>query len=338
MTTTEPPAISAAAKAAARATARAAARAAGDGLRALIETPEVRHERMPMLEVVCERMIRALASSVRALVAETVDIQLLSTASQRFGDEIDALSIPAMIGVVRLDPWHSYGLISADRNLVYAVVDALLGGKRAAAAVPDLPADRAYSAIEVRLVQRVLALVLTEFSAAMARIVPVTAKLERMEANPRFAAIASPGNAVVALRFAMAFDGCGGEFSLIFPYASLEPARQALGQSFMGEEDSGASLWSRHLAQEIRAMQVPVDVLLGTTSMALGTARALCPGDQIRLDSAADAPLVLRCRGQRLAHVRPGQAAGRVAVSLSEAIGPSDQHGHSDEIHEGSLT
>src|SRR3546814_7036714 len=54
---------------------------------------------------------------------------------------------------------------------------------------------RPYTTIELNLVQRMVEVVLQDARAAFEPLSPVTLELDRIETNPRFAAIARPANA-----------------------------------------------------------------------------------------------------------------------------------------------
>ena len=100
------------------------------GLKAVIESKVISHERLPMLEVVCERMVRSFATSMRNLTSDAIDVSLEDLTSARFGDFMNGVALPAMIGVFYVEQWENYGIIVVESSLIYAVVDALLGGRR----------------------------------------------------------------------------------------------------------------------------------------------------------------------------------------------------------------
>ena len=120
------------------------------GLKAVIESDIVTHERLPLLEVVYDRMVRKFATSMRNLTSDNIHVGLDGVTSVRFGDFMNRLAQPTMIGVFRVAEWENYGLITVETDLIYAVVDALLGGRRGSTApVAD---GRGFTSIETGLV------------------------------------------------------------------------------------------------------------------------------------------------------------------------------------------
>ena len=284
------------------------------GLRAVIESKVISHERLPMLEVVCDRVVRSFASSMRNLTSDGVDVSLEDVTSTRFGEFMNRVALPAMVGVFKIEEWESYGLVTVDSNLIYSVVDALLGGRGGGS--PLVIDGRAFTTIETGRVSRMLTLALNDFSEAFAPIEPVNMHLERIETNPRFAAIAGVSNICATATFRVDMDGRGGRFTLVFPYATLEPVRDKLLQRFMGEKSGRDSIWEAHMAAEVRKTNVSMSVLLGEKAMSIAELRNLEIGQTIALHKSPDDALDVACGGVKLAQGQIGQRNGQVAVRL----------------------
>jgi flagellar motor switch protein FliM len=231
------------------------------GLKAVIESKVISHERLPMLEVVCEHMVRGFATSMRNLTSDAIDVSLDELTSIRFGEFMGRLALPAMIGVFNVVEWDNYGVITVESSLIYAVVDALLGGRRGGG--PMRIEGRAFTTIETTLVSKMLELALADLSTAFEPIDPIGIVLERVETNPRFAAIAGPTNIAAVATFRVDMEGRGGKFSILLPYATIEPVREKLLQRFMGQKVGRGNIWEEHMATELLKTEVPVDVVLG---------------------------------------------------------------------------
>lgn len=288
------------------------------GLRAVIESKVISHERLPMLEVVCERMVRSFATAMRSLTADAVDVGLQDLTSARFGDFMGNLPLPAMIGVFSVPEWENYGIVSVESSLIYAIVDALLGGRTHGAQRIE---GRAFTTIETNLVGRMLGLVMQELSRAFAPIAPVSFSLDRIETNPRFAAIAEPSNVAAVAVFEVDMDGRGGRFSIVLPYATLEPVRERLLQRFMGDKLGRSNIWQAHMAAELGRTEVSLDIVLGQRLMSLGEVRALAVGQTIALSQGPDDPLDAQCGGVPLGRVQIGQRRNQIAVRMLTSIG-----------------
>lgn len=284
------------------------------GLRALLEARNIRHERLPMLEVVCERMMRSFTTNMRNLTSDTIEATLKGITSARFGDYMNHVGLPAMLAVFKVPTWKNYGLVIVESNLIFAIVDALLGGRKGGGAYRI--DGRAFTSIETQMIAKVVELVLKEFSAAFTQLEPVEMYLERIETSPRFAGIAGPSNIASVATFRIDMEGRGGEFSLVLPNATLEPVRDKLIQRFMGEKLGGDTMWEDHLEDEIRKTNVDIDVVLGETTLRVEDIRNLAVGQTIALNRTPDDPLELRCGGITMGQAQLGQWRNHIAVNM----------------------
>jgi flagellar motor switch protein FliM len=155
------------------------------GVAALINNATVTYERLPMLEVVFDRLVRILTTSLRNFTSENVELSLEEITSLRFGDYIDTVPLPAIIAVFKAVEWDNYGLLSLSNSLIYSTVDVLLGGRRGMA--PTRIEGRQFTSIERSLIERLIRLVLADLGTAFEPLSAVEFRYERLETNPRFA-------------------------------------------------------------------------------------------------------------------------------------------------------
>lgn len=288
------------------------------GVKALVESDIINHERLPMLEVVCDRVIRTFATNMRHLTSDAIDVTIEETTSGRFGEVMNRVALPAMFGVFRIEQWANFGIMVVEPSLIYSVVDALLGGRKGGGAVRV--EGRAFTTIETALVARMMELALSDFAHAFEEVTPIDIHLDRIETSPRFAAIAGPSNVTAICTFRVDMEGRGGKFTLLLPYTTLEPVREKLLQRFMGEKSGRDGIWETHIEEELRRTELRIDAVLAERMMKLEQVSALAPGQTIPLDRHPDDPLTISCGGVRLASAQLGQRNGRVAVRLTTAI------------------
>lgn len=300
------------------------------GLEKLISTPNVSYERLPMLEVVFDRFARALTTNFRNLTSDSVEVSMDHMTSERFGDYLDQASAQSMFVVFRAEEWDGAALLVLSSSLIYAVVNALLGGRDAQSAGPaagragarseDQPRRRPHTAIERALVEPIIRIALADLSTAFSPLCAVNFRFERLELNPRFAAITRSMNGVVLTRFRVGMDGGGGDMDLILPHATLEPVRDLLIQQFMGERLGHDGIWESHLATELWQTDLTLEAVLQEQVMTLGDILRLSPGDQLVLRRDPDAFIQLRCDGKVLFRGSLGKKRGNIAVRIEETL------------------
>ena len=288
------------------------------GIQAIVDSAMVSYERLPMLEIVFDRLLRMMSTSLRNLTSDNVEVSLDSITSIRFGDYLETIPMPAMISVFKAEEWDNYGLMITDSALIYSIVDVLLGGRRGTAAMRI--EGRPYTTIERNLVERMVTVILSDLSAAFDPISPVTFRFDRLETNPRFATIARPANAAVLARLRIDMEDRGGRVELLLPYATLEPVRELLLQMFMGEKFGRDSIWETHLANELWGTDVELDAVLDQIVLSLNEVMNWRPGSQILLNAVPSSPINLRCGEIPLFVGGMGQKNGNMAIKIDKKL------------------
>ena len=288
------------------------------GILAIVNSNDITYERLPMLEVVFDRLERMLTTSVRNFTSENVEINLENISAQRFGDYLNSVPLPAMISVFKAVEWDNFGLITVDSQMIYSIVDVLLGGRRGT--VPMRVEGRPYTTIEASLVERLIRLILSDLSSSFAPITPVHFLFDRMETNPRFAAIARPGNACVVFKLRIDVQDRGGCVEFLIPYATLEPARDLLLQMFMGEKFGRDSIWENHLAREILVTDVDLEAVLDQQTIQLHDVTDWKVGTTLPLNTLDRGEVVLRCGSVPMLKGRIGKIGDHLAIEIDEKL------------------
>ncbi len=288
------------------------------GMQRIISSGLVSYERLPMLEIVFDRLVRIMSTSLRNFTSDNVEVGIDNILSLRFGDYLNSIPLPAMLAVFKADEWDNFGLMVVDSAMIYSIVDVLLGGRRGTAAMRI--EGRPYTTIERTLVERLIQVVLSDLTVSFDPLCPVTFRFERLEVNPRFATISRLSNAAVLARLRVDMEDRGGRLELLLPYATLEPVRELLLQQFMGEKFGRDSIWETHLAEELWNTDIDLDVVLDEQVMRLTDVMALKPGSQIVLNASMGTTVQLRCGGTALFEGRVGRRKNRVAVRIEHEI------------------
>lgn len=292
------------------------------GMRALVNSAMVNYERLPMLDIVFDRLVRLMSTSLRNLTSDNVEISLDQISSVRFGDYLNSIPLPAMLSVFKAEEWDNYGLMMVDSALIYSIVDVLLGGRRGNSAMRV--EGRPYTTIELRLVERMVTVMLGDLSSAFDPLSPVTFRMERIETNPRFAAITQGNNACVLINLRVDMGDRGGRVEILIPYATLEPVRELLLQMFMGEKFGRDSIWENHLTNELYKTTVELDAVLGEAIVSLDDVINWKVGSKVVLESFPEDPVELRCGNVPMFLATPGQRKGNIAARIIKEIEPED--------------
>jgi flagellar motor switch protein FliM len=288
------------------------------GIRAIIDSAMVSYERLPMLEIVFDRLVRLMTTSLRNFTSDNVEVSLDRITSVRFGDYLNSIPLPAILSVFKAEEWDNFGLFTVDSSLIYSIIDVLLGGRRGQTAIRI--EGRPYTTIETNLVKRMIEIVLADAEQAFRPLSPVRFNIDRLETNPRFAAITRPANAAILVRLRIDMEDRGGNIELLLPYASIEPIRDVLLQMFMGDKLGRDPVWEGHLATEIGQADISVDAVLYEAELPLRRLMSLDVGDTLMLDLRPDALVTVRCGDVTLTEGRMGRVGDKVAVRVVKPL------------------
>ena len=290
------------------------------GVQALINSALVSYERLPMLEIVFDRLVRLTTTSLRNFTSDNVEVSLDSITSVRFGDYLNSIPLPAILTVIKAEEWDNFGLMTVESNLIYSMIDVLLGGRRGSNTIRV--EGRPYTTIEMSLTSRMIQLVLDDMQKAFEPLTPVTFNVERMETNPRFAAIARPANAAILIELRIDMDDRGGKVEILLPYATIEPIREQLLQMFMGEKFGRDPIWEGHLASEIYAADTEIEAVLHEWKLPLSQVLNIEKGQTLMFDRTPQDPVMLRCGGVELTEGLMGHIGKNVSVRVTRPLNP----------------
>lgn len=287
------------------------------GIFQILNSDSIHYERLPMLEVVFDRLVRLLSTSLRNFTSENVEITLESFSSIRFGDYLNTIPLPAMINIFKARQWNDFAIITTDSSLIYSIVDVLLGGRKGNALMRI--EGRPYTTIERKLIERLVEVILCDLEKSFEPLCDINFDYDRLETNPIFAAIARPGNASIVARLRVDMDERGGKIEFLIPYSTVEPIRDLLLQTFMGEKFGQDSIWENHLANQLWSTDFTMDAILEDLEIPLSQALTLKEGAHIPLNVGPESKVTLKCSGRPLFSGYMGKKGQHIAIKIDNS-------------------
>ncbi len=236
---------------------------------------------LPGLERIHARFAHHLREAMPALLRRQPEVEVGEPCVQRYSEFLLQVAVPTNFNRVSLQPLRGHGLIVCDPALVFAAVDGLFGGS---GQFQTRLEGRDFSATEKRVIQRLVGLVLTQYTRAWAELLPLQTEHLRSEMLPHLVPVAAPGDWVVSTRFTLQLGESCGTLSLCWPHAMLEPVRAQLLARAGPTLSAADPVWANRLQQEIQSAEVEVVAELAQASATVQQLLAFKPGDFIELD------------------------------------------------------
>jgi flagellar motor switch protein FliM len=199
--------------------------------------------------------------------------------------------------------------------IVYPIVDRLLGGSNADIFIPQ----RALTAIESRLVNRIIDRALVNLNEAWSELINVEFGLAGIESNPHLVQIVAPNEVVVVIGFEIKVGPRAGTMSMCIPFNVIEPVIGKLStQSWLVyTRGANASDQMRRVTRQLKLAEVELVGYLGESRMTVDDLMSLSKGDIIKLDKLADEELIVRVRGQNKFAAKLGRLRGNRALRIT---------------------
>ncbi|ACA17619.1 flagellar motor switch protein FliM [Methylobacterium sp. 4-46] len=283
----------------------------------LLDASGLSPDRLPMLNVIFDRLATACADNLKHLAVSPIFYSLMSVESGLFGDLLEPYEANAVVGIFYSPQWDGHLLVGLDRDFVFTMVEVLLG---ADGSEPPVEEARNFSSIELRIAQMTFEQIGKALEAAFALVSVATLKLERTETRMDFAIIGRRSNKAVAAKFLLQALNRGGEMFLIIPQAVLNPMRQSLSKVLTGESTSRDPRWEKQISTEVRKTEVTLRAVLEERTLTLGEIADLKVGQVLTLDATPRSRVKLQGNDQALFWCQVGQANGAYVLRVEDQI------------------
>ncbi len=268
--------------------------------------------RLPALELVNERMARALRMSLFDMLRRSPDVSVLGVSTLSYAEYVASLAVPTSLNLIRFQPLSGTGLMIFDAKLVFAVIDVFFGGNGRYAKIEG----RDFTATENHIINLMMERAFAAVHESWGAILPVKIEFISREVNPNFANVVGPSDVVVVSRLRVEFEGRGGEVHLALPYSMLEPLKDKLRSGVQTDRGDREERWSQLLRNELEETEVELVTRLGTATTTVGRLIDMRPGDVIPIEF--DGQVTVLSDGIPLFRGELGQQRGRQVVRVCQ--------------------
>jgi flagellar motor switch protein FliM len=284
-------------------------------------------EKLPMLEIVFDRLVRYLSTSLRNFTSDNAEVSCTSIKTIKFSDYLNSVELPCMLGVFKASELENQGLLVLDGVFVTSMVDILLGGRKSPNKLQKID-NRPYTSIERNLLQRLILLILSDFTISFEPVSKINFTFERLETNPKFAIISREKNTVVVASLNVDMDERGGKIEIILPYPTIEPIRDILLQNFMGEKFGSDLVWENYITDHLWEADITLEATIDHSQLPLYEVMNWKVGTHIDLETSQETPIKLFCDKTPIFTGYMGKKDGHIAIKIEESIFEDKEKNH----------
>jgi flagellar motor switch protein FliM len=273
--------------------------------------------RMPTLEILNDYFSRLFRNTISMALRKVIDFSPRGIQMMKFGEFIRALPVPCSLHVYKMEPLRGHTLMVLDPKLVFTLVDIFLGGSGKTNFRIE---GREFTAVESRLIHKVVTMILADLEKAWNTIHPLTVHYVRSEINPQFVSIVSPSDLVITIPFGLELDQFTGLVTLVIPYSTIEPIKAKLYSGFQSDQLEIDRSWIDRFLDRLRNSEVEITVEFSRSQVMAHELLKLKEGDILPLGKGIEESLLARVQGVPKFYGKGGLYGGNKAFQIEEKI------------------
>ncbi|MDH4121509.1 MAG: flagellar motor switch protein FliM [Deltaproteobacteria bacterium] len=273
--------------------------------------------RMPTLEIIHDRFVRMFRLTLSSALRKVVDISVRSTELIKFGEFLKTLPVPSSLNLFRMNPLRGNAIMVIETRLVFTLIDLFFGGTGELEVKAE---GRDFSAIEQRMIKRVVISALEDLQTSWRPVFPVQITYTRSEVNPQFVAIVPHSEVVVVVTFDVEMGRAPMSITLCIPYSMIEPIRAKLNAGFQSDQNEVDTTWLNRFRTNLKMAKIDVVVELGRADLNVKRFLALKPGDIVGLNQEVEKPLNVTVEGITKFKGYQGSYKGHQALKVSNLV------------------
>jgi flagellar motor switch protein FliM len=279
-------------------------------------------DQLRAIQMIHESFTRQLTTTMSTMVRSMVSAEIASVDQLAYDEFIRSLVQPTVIGILEMYPFSGNALIEINPNLVFAIIDRMLGGRGEFSGK-----IRELTDIERTVVERLLMRMLELLEEAWSTVVDVRFRYENLESNPFFVQICPGTDMVLLVILKLKVSEVEGMVSICIPYFLMEPIMDKLSsqQWFASTGRKTDERSGEYLQKHLGKVRVPVALELGHTVLSVADVLQLSVGDVVKLDEVLGDPLDVRIGNMVKFKAVPGTSNGNYAAEISEIIPVEDE-------------
>lgn len=278
-------------------------------------------EQLGTIQLIHETFARLVGTDLSTRLRAFAQATIIAVEQRTFEELIHSIYNPTFITIARSDNLDGKFLIDINLNIVFTILDRLLGGNGT-----PLGILRQLTEVEKQIMTKVMAGIIDRLREAWINIIDLSPAIELVESNPQFAQIVPPSETVLSITIEIKIHDVTGVMTLCIPYNTVEPIVQKFNAAswFAAVRKEPMQTNVDAISRQVKDVHLPVVAELGTATVSLQDILGLGPGDLLVTDQLVKKDLNIRVGNLVKFHGRPGIIGKKMAISITDQLDPPD--------------
>ncbi|MCG8500304.1 MAG: flagellar motor switch protein FliM [Firmicutes bacterium] len=269
------------------------------------------------LNIIHETYARFVTNFLSGYLRTLVNVEVISVEEISYHEFSNSISNPAVLAMVDFLPLNGYVIFEMNPNIVFAIIDRILGGSGL-----SLEKIRGFTEIELSIIERLLNQMLGLLRDPWENVIELKPRLDRIETNSQFAQIISPNEMIALVTLDTKIGDVKGMMNICIPHLVVEPVISKLSTKYwFGSIQKEMSAESKqNIEHKIENTKIPLKVLLGKTQIPVSDFIELQKGDVIQLDTMVNSELEMMVGNIHKFYGQPGVRKNKVSVKITKVL------------------
>ena len=244
-------------------------------------------------------------------------IDMLAVDQLRYSEYALSIANPCVVYIFDIEQTEGRAVIELTPDLVFMVVERLLGGSGGEPAEP-----RAITAIEQRIIAPILKKALLNLAASWKPVHELGLKLVGFESNSDFVQIAPASEIVLVISFEIRIGEETFLMNLSYPYFALEDIIAKLSVQLYNTNlfNKKKDMAFYKINKQLQNTSMEIKAELGKAQLSIKELAELEEGDILYVNNSIDADIPIYVQNRLKYYGRPGTTEGRLAVKISREL------------------
>jgi len=282
---------------------------------------KIAKDQLRTLEIINENFLRFFQTFLSGYLRVPVKASILSVDQFAYNEFNNAISNPAFLSIIDFKPLNGQILIDISTNIVFTIIDRLLGGDGS-----EVRESRTFTDIELSLMNSIMKKAMPLLKDAWNNIIEINPKLDRIEVNPQFAQIIPPNETIALLTMNLEIGQRAGMMNICIPYLLIEPILEKLSAKywFSATKNELSENEALEIKRKILNTKVEIRAELGSTTVKVNEILNLQNGDVIRLNNKENDEVKIRIGSNVKYMGNIGVSNNKMAVKITKVVKDGD--------------
>lgn len=275
----------------------------------------VSKEQIRALANLHEVFARSFGASLSGMLRTLTEVRLESMAQMTYQEFVAGLPNPTCFTLFSCEPLAGSMMIEFGPDMVFPVMDRLLGGGRGTGPMPERP----LTAIEWSLAGTITRRALEDIAAMWAIVKKLDLKPVSSESNPLLIQAMPPNELVVVAGFSVRVADAQGRMNVCIPYVTIEPLVADVEAHSWYPAAAATATAPPQVKGPLAQAAVKVSAVLAETTITLRELLNIEAGDIIETAHPANEPVTLLIEGRPKFAGKAATWRNRWSVEVTEA-------------------